>query len=107
MMKNILTAVVLACVMLAGSAYAGDKVNINTASAEQLQSLKGVGEKTAAAIVAYREAHGSFKSIEDLTGVKGIGEKKLAKIADAIEAADVKSEKKDKEEEKHHDQHDD
>jgi len=49
-------------------------VDINTATAEQLaKSLNGVGPAKAAAIVAYREANGPFKSLEQLTEVKGIG----------------------------------
>jgi len=56
------------------------KVNINQSDAETIaQVLEGVGLKKAEAIVAYRKAHGSFKSIEQLTAVKGIGEKTVAK----------------------------
>ncbi len=56
------------------------RLNINTASAEQLaDSLKGVGLKKAQAIVEYRETYGEFKSINELTAVKGIGEKTLEK----------------------------
>ncbi len=47
------------------------KVNINTADAENLQSLKGVGTAKAQAIVEYRTQHGPFKSAEDLSNVKG------------------------------------
>lgn len=54
------------------------EVNINTADAEQLaSSLQGVGASRAAAIVAYRQEHGAFKSIEDLTLVNGIGSSTL------------------------------
>lgn len=49
-------------------------VNINTATAEQLQTLPGIGQAKANAIVAYREANGSFSSIEDLRQVPGIKE---------------------------------
>ncbi len=88
-------AILTAFLMLSGSAYAGDKIDLNTASAVQLQELHGVGAKTAAAIVAYRETHGAFKSVDDLTYVKGIGEKKLSKIEGDIEVSDVnKKEKK-------------
>ncbi len=59
-------------------------VNINTATADQLQTLSGVGEATAKAIVEDRETHGQFTSIEDLMRVSGIGEKKFAKIKDRI-----------------------
>ena len=102
--KMILTAVMMAFVMMSGTAYADDKININTASVEQLQSVKGIGEKTAAAIVAYREDHGDFKSVDDLTNVKGIGEKKLSKMEDDLEVSKSKSDKeKDKEKNDKHD----
>lgn len=49
-----------------------EKVNINTADAQSLTSLKRIGAKKADAIVAYRSKHGKFKSVQDLTKVKGI-----------------------------------
>ena len=60
------------------------KVNINTASVEELAALKGIGEKTAQAIVEYRDANGPFKSIEDIKNVKGIGDKKFEDLKDSI-----------------------
>lgn len=56
------------------------KVNVNTATAEQLAALPGVGEVTAKAIVDYRQMNGPFKTADDLMEVKGIGEKKLEAI---------------------------
>lgn len=55
-------------------------VDINHADATQLSTLKGVGAKKAAAIVAYRQAHGAFASVDDLSKVKGIGLKMLARL---------------------------
>lgn len=55
------------------------KVNVNTASAAELQLLKGIGEAKAKAIVEYRETNGKFASLEDLTKVKGIGPKFIEK----------------------------
>ncbi len=52
-------------------------VNINKADIESLVLLKGVGEKKAKAIIAYRELHGEFNSVDDLLDVKGIGEQIL------------------------------
>lgn len=52
-------------------------IHLNESNLEQLLTLKGVGQKKAEAIIAYREKMGSFKSIEDLVNVKGIGEKVL------------------------------
>lgn len=59
-------------------------VNINTATVEELTTLKGVGEATAEKIVADREQNGSFKSKEDLKRVTGIGDKKYESLKDAI-----------------------
>jgi competence protein ComEA len=56
------------------------QVNINNASAVEIAvTLKGVGLKTANAIVAYRKANGAFKSVESIAMVKGVGSKTLAK----------------------------
>ncbi len=58
----------------------GSLININTADTRELIKLSGIGEVKAAAIVAYREEHGAFSSVEELLNVKGIGEKTLEKI---------------------------
>jgi len=83
-MRLFILAAMMSMVMATGTVFASEEVNINTATAEQLQSVKGIGEKTAAAIITYREAHGAFKSVDDLTRVKGIGDKKLDKIDDDL-----------------------
>ncbi|WP_051937841.1 ComEA family DNA-binding protein [Ghiorsea bivora] len=84
-MKKIMVVLMfLMSMMLAGEVYAGDMVNVNTATAAQLEMVKGVGPKTAAAIVAYRTEHGNFSSVAGLTAVKGVGDKKLQKIADGL-----------------------
>lgn len=57
-----------------------DKININTATVDQLESLPHIGTKTAQAIVAYRTQHGPFKKADDLTGVRGIGGKTLEEL---------------------------
>lgn len=60
-------------------------VDINTASAEQLaQSLKGVGPAKAESIVAYRETHGPFQSVDQLVEVKGIGASTVNKNRELI-----------------------
>ncbi|MDO5448910.1 MAG: helix-hairpin-helix domain-containing protein [Clostridia bacterium] len=63
---------------------ASTKVNINTASAEELMSLSGIGPTKAQAIVDYRTSIGAFSSVDELINVSGIGEKTLAKIRDEI-----------------------
>ena len=62
------------------AAGAGQKININSASAAELENLPGIGPVTAAAIVAYREEKGPFASVDALTEVSGIGEATLEKI---------------------------
>lgn len=59
-------------------------ININTAAAEELTRLPGIGEVKAAAIVNYRETYGDFINIDELTEVKGIGEKTLEKLRDMV-----------------------
>jgi competence protein ComEA len=61
------------------------KVNINTASLDELQTLPRIGEKVAQRIVDYRKEHGDFKKIEELMKVKGVGEKTFKLIRDKIE----------------------
>ncbi len=60
------------------------KVNINTATPDQIAMLPGIGAAKAKAIVEYRTVNGNFKKIEDLKNVKGIKEKKIAQIKDYI-----------------------
>lgn len=55
-----------------------DAININTADVSELTKLKGIGEKKAEAIVAWRKENGNFKTVEQLLDVKGIGEATLA-----------------------------
>ena len=60
------------------------KVNINTATVEELKTLKGVGEKKAEAIIDYRKKNGSFKTKEDLMKVRGIGKKLFESFQERI-----------------------
>lgn len=59
-------------------------VNINTAGADELDALPGIGPATAQAIIEDREANGPFATVEDLMRVSGIGEKKFAKLEGSI-----------------------
>lgn len=63
---------------------ASQKVNINTATLEELDSLPGIGESTAQKILDDRSTHGSFKTIEDLKRVSGIGDKKFENLVEYI-----------------------
>jgi competence protein ComEA len=67
-----------------GKLPAGQTVNINTATAEELDALPGIGPTKAQAIIDYRNQNGPFKSIEDIENVKGIKEGEFGKIKDMI-----------------------
>jgi competence protein ComEA len=59
-------------------------VNINSASAAELEALPGIGAKTAARIIEYRQKNGPFKKIEELMNVRGVGEKNFLKLKGQI-----------------------
>lgn len=65
---------------------AGSRININTATSQELQTLRGIGPALAQRIIEHRQTSGGFSTVDDLTNVKGIGEKTLAKIRDSITA---------------------
>ena len=67
-----------------GAGSSSGLVNINTASAAELQTLSGIGPSLAQSIIDERTKNGAFASFDDLMRVSGIGEKKLAKIKDCI-----------------------
>jgi competence protein ComEA len=84
MFKKTLIALAL-CLAMALPAFAATPVNVNKADAQTIAtSLDGIGMSKAAAIVAYRNAHGPFKSVDDLGKVKGVGSKTLSRNRDAI-----------------------
>ncbi|TFJ94056.1 helix-hairpin-helix domain-containing protein [Lentibacillus salicampi] len=62
-----------------------DKIRINDATQEEIESLNGIGPSKAAAIIQYRDENGIFKTAEDLLGVSGIGEKTLESLEDEIQ----------------------
>ena len=66
---------------------AGAIVNLNTATASELEALPGIGPKMAQRIVEYREKNGVFKKVEDLMNVKGIGEKNFLKLKNNLTVA--------------------
>jgi competence protein ComEA len=70
--------------LLSTSAFA-EKININTANAEQIASaMSGIGDNKAKAIIDYRTSNGKFKTIDSLENVDGIGEKTIEKNKDNI-----------------------
>jgi competence protein ComEA len=75
MKKLLLTLLVL---LFSGSLYAA--VDLNTASVEELQAVKGVGASKAEAIVQHRKQHGPFKRVEELDDVKGFGKKTVERL---------------------------
>jgi len=68
----------------ASSSPVATKININTASADQLDTLPGIGPSYAQAIITYRMQHGPFKTIQDITNVTGIGDATFKKLQDQI-----------------------
>ena len=76
----------------AASASAQPAINLNAATIDQLESLPGIGRKTAERIIEHRTKMGGFKRIEDLMNVKGIGEKSFLKLKPLI-AVPLKTDK--------------
>jgi len=86
---DIIKKTLLAVCLLIPTLLFAESVNINTADKEALMSsIKGVGEKRAEAIIAYREQNGSFTSIEELAEVRGIGASIVEKNMDNISVSD-------------------
>lgn len=92
-MKEKALAVLLGAVLLVcfASAQADPprKVDLNTASLKELDTLPGIGPATAERILEFRKKNGPFKRVEDLMNVRGIGERKFLKLKDRITAGPV------------------
>lgn len=78
--RNVFGLVLAGC--LAFPAFAG--VNVNTATQSELESVKGLGPTKAKAIIMYREANGSFRSIDELDKVKGLGKASIDKLKNEL-----------------------
>ena len=76
----------------ASQAQSKPAINLNAATVDQLETLPGIGRKTAERIIEYRTKSGGFKRIEDLMNVKGIGEKSFLKLKPLI-AVPLKTDK--------------
>ena len=72
-------------------------INLNTATAAQLEALPGIGARTAQLIIEHRQKTGGFKKIEELMNVKGIGEKSFLKLKPMVTVGSEKTERPDKE----------
>ncbi len=86
MTRRTMPVVILVLALAVAASAAGGNgrqgvVNINTATAQQLELLPRVGPSLAARIIAFRKANGPFKKVDELVAVKGIGERSLANLA--------------------------
>lgn len=84
-MRNMFAFLVLGLVLLSGGAQAGTEaasalLDLNRATADQLETLPGIGAVKAAAILAERDSRGGFQSMEELEAVRGIGPSLVAKL---------------------------
>lgn len=89
MKKIVALGVMLSFLFLGVGVWAADKIDINTATQQQLEALPGIGPALAGKIIEYRQAK-PFTSIEQIKDVKGIGEAKFQQIKDLITVGETK-----------------
>jgi competence protein ComEA len=108
MFRMVLSLVVCSCLLCALPAAAAQSksapaakpastavVNLNTATAGDLEGLPGIGAKTAARILEYRQKNGPFKKIEELMNVRGVGEKNFLKLKPQLTVTPAKADHDD------------
>lgn len=83
-MNRFIRGLLVALSMLPFSVGAAGPIDINTATAAELEQVNGLGPAKASAIVQYRSEHGAFASLDELTKVPGIGEKSLEKMRGSL-----------------------
>lgn len=76
-----------------GTGSSAPTVNLNTATAQQLETLPGIGPRTAQRIIEYRQKNGPFKKVEDLMNIQGIGEKNFLKVKPLVNVTPAKADK--------------
>lgn len=84
LLKVVTCVIVISVLMVPVYLIAGEKINLNTATLEELTKLKRIGPAYAQRIIDYREKYGPFEKIEDLMKVKGIGQKTFDANKDII-----------------------
>jgi competence protein ComEA len=77
----------------AAAAASGTALNLNTATAAQLEALPGIGKAVADRIIEYRQKSGSFKRVEDLMNVRGIGEKSFLRLKPLVTVGTAKQDR--------------
>lgn len=84
MLRSVKPLIIVICLALFSVVAQAQTIDINTATAAELETLKGIGPKKAEAIVKYRTEHGAFQSLDDLVKVPGIGPKTMNDLKDKI-----------------------
>jgi competence protein ComEA len=91
-MDTIKSAILATLLCISCALPAAQAVNINTAGKAELMAVRGIGEKRAEAIIAYRAEHGPFKSVDDLANVQGIGPAIIKDNRDGLTVGDAAKE---------------